>query len=78
MKELIIPRGASPRLYRKLVLAGEVKGQYREIDDQAGVQAAIDTVVIDKPKVTPKPRKRKPRQLTGYQEGDRGYDDAWR
>ena len=76
MKRLIIPRGASPRLYRKLVASGEVKGQYREIDDQAGVQAAIDTVVIDKPKVTPKPRKRK--TPTGYQNEDRGLDNGGR
>ncbi|KKL20983.1 hypothetical protein LCGC14_2450010 [marine sediment metagenome] len=30
MTKLIIPRGVAPRLYRKLVASGEVKGQYRE------------------------------------------------
>ncbi len=59
MKKLIIPRGASPRLYRKLVASGEIEGVYRcdGVDDQVEVQQAIDS---QEKVVKPKPRKRKP------------------
>ncbi|KKL16507.1 hypothetical protein LCGC14_2494890 [marine sediment metagenome] len=99
MRKLIIPRGASPRLYRKLVASGEIEGVYRcnGIDDQVEVQAAIDqgegkievqasgaeqagkdiaraTKAYAAGRKTPKKRK----TPTGYQEGDRGFDDAGR
>ena len=33
MRTLIIPRGAAPRLYRKLVANGQINGEYREIEE---------------------------------------------
>ncbi len=49
MRKLIIPRGASPRLYKQLVASGEIEGVYRcdGIDDQVEVQAAIDQAVLE-------------------------------
>ncbi len=82
MKKLIIPRGASPRLYRKLVASGQVKGEYREIEapnpklpKPRPPKIQYVTEGAD-PRKQSKPRKRKP--AAGYQGGDRGFDDAGR
>ena len=89
MRKLIIPRGASPRLYKQLVASGEIEGVYRcdGVDDQAEVQAspargaeqagkdiARATKAYAAGRKTPKKRK----TPTGYQGGDRGFDDAGR
>lgn len=83
MKILIIPRGASPRRYKELVTSGQVVPQYREIqadgiDDQVEFQQAIDSqeeVVI----IKAVPKKKAPKKTaTGYQGGDRGFDNGGR
>ena len=77
MRKLIIPRGASPRLYKELVASGEIEGKYIETDKD-GLSRLRDFMdkqeKVEKEYSQVKP-KRKPRKkaATGYQanEADR-------
>ncbi len=57
MRKLIIPRGAAPRRYRKLVASGEVKGQYRE-EPKTTEYVEIEMAIKVKPVPKPKARKK--------------------